>query len=431
MHLSVLHQPLPALHPLRVAPDERDMVGERAVNGLVVGVAKDAACGCDELRVRGIGQHAVPSVRGDPAGAGHAPFALVIGIAARHGADGFHGDGVAVDQRQVLRGRHIVGRGIDRLLHRFRAHHLHRGGKRGVFFGQEGRGDRGHMPRRRDAAKVVVATGQHRSVVGPAQGNGDRVGIGDIDDGRAFTEPLEPVGGAVFLGVVGVQLFDIDVLVVDIGGGQPPAQIGAAAREHHGHARNGAADHAARLQLKSGQIPDCGGGETQVRIIGQKRAARSRARGRCGPSVGSAGEGLPFEWRQRVTVHRHRGGVARRHLGKEGGIFGQGGDPAARRIGQDIAQAVLVAQLQRHPCAQHFGLQMTRHLQAHQLGHRERIRRSPRSHGRIEQPHLRRAPAQGFGVDLIETRVDPGGIGFECGLGLGVELIRRGNGEAI
>ena len=138
VHLAVLHQPLPTLHPLRVAPDKGDVVGEGAVDRLVVGIAKDAACGGDEFGVRGIGQHPVPAVGGDPTGAGHAPFALVIGIAARHGADGLHRDGIAVDQREVLRGRHIVGHGIDRLLHRFRAHHLHRGGERGVLFGKEG-----------------------------------------------------------------------------------------------------------------------------------------------------------------------------------------------------------------------------------------------------------------------------------------------------
>ena len=201
------------------------------------------------------------------------------------------------------------------------------------------------MPRRGDAAKVVVAAGQHRAIVGPAQGDGDRVGIGDIDDRRAFAELLEPVGRAVFLGVVGVQLFDIDVLIVDIGGGQPPAQIGAAARKHHRHPRNGATDHAAGLKLQPGEIPDRGRGEAQMRVIGQKRAPRSRARGRGGPSVGSPGEGLPFEGRQRVARHRRCGGVAAADLGEEGGIFGQGGDPAARRFGQDVAQTVRVAQL--------------------------------------------------------------------------------------
>ena len=36
--------------------------------------------------------------------------------------------------------------------------------------------------------------------------------------------------------------------------------------------------------------------------------------------------------------------MARRHVRKEGGIFRQGGNPAARRIGQDIGQTVGILQ---------------------------------------------------------------------------------------
>ena len=158
------------------------MVGEGAVDGLVVGVAQDAARRGDEFRVGGIGHHAVPAVFGDPAGAGHATLALMLRIAARQGADGLHGDRVTVHQCEVLSGGDIVGRGVDGLLYRFCTHHLHCGSERAVVVAQQRRGERGHMARRCNFAKVVVAAGQHWAIVRPAQCNGDGVGVFDVDD---------------------------------------------------------------------------------------------------------------------------------------------------------------------------------------------------------------------------------------------------------
>ena len=52
----------------------------------------------------------------------------------------------------------------------------------------------------------------------------------------------------------------------------------------------GGPDHAARAQFQPREIPGRGRGEAQMRIVGQQRAARGRARRRGGPGVGGAGQ---------------------------------------------------------------------------------------------------------------------------------------------
>ncbi len=117
VHLAALHEPAPAVDALGVAPEVADMHGKGAVHHLVVGIAEDATGGGHELGVGGKGQHALPAVFRQPAACGHAPFALVAGVAAGHGPDGAHGDCGLVHQGEVLRGRDVEAAEVNRVLH--------------------------------------------------------------------------------------------------------------------------------------------------------------------------------------------------------------------------------------------------------------------------------------------------------------------------
>ena len=68
-------------------------------------------------------------------------------------------------------------------------------------------------------------TGQDRAVLGPHQIERDRGFILDLHTRPASGQCLEPVRGFQFVGVVGVQLFDMQVLIIKIGCGDTPAKI--------------------------------------------------------------------------------------------------------------------------------------------------------------------------------------------------------------
>ena len=409
MHLARLHQALPAIDALGVAPDIGNMVREGAFEDLVVGIAQDAAAGAHEFGVRGIGLPPVPAVLGAPALHRKPPLALVAGVAAGRGADGLEGDRVAVDQQQVLRRRDVVLARRDGLLHRAGPHQLERGGHGGVLAIQQGPAQRGHMARRRHRLQLVMAAGQDRAVLGPPQGQGDRRRVLDADDRGAGLELLVAVRREVLVVVLGVDLLDEDILVVEIRRGDAPAQIAAAAGQHGRNPGDRAADHPAASQFEPGQIPGGGGGKAQMRIVGQKRAARGRTRRRRRPGVGRAGQSAAGEGRERIVGHRRALGIAGQ-VGEHGGVFGQRGDAGAGRVRQDVAQPVIVAEHQRGAGTQHLLLEMATELQPHQLDDRHRVGRLPRRHRRVEQEHLRCAAAQRLFVDLVEPGVDPRSI---------------------
>ena len=68
---------------------------------------------------------------------------------------------------------------------------------------------------------------------------------------------------------------------------------------------------------------------------------------------------------------------------------------------------------------------MPSQLQSHQLNDRDRVRRSPRCHGRVKEQHFRRSAPQCLRIDLVKARVYPGGIGLKSGACLGVHSIHR------
>jgi hypothetical protein len=184
----------------------------------------------------------------------HPPFGDVVGVAVGHVADQLQAHGVAVGQRQHLRGGDEALAGGDPGLDRLRAHQLHPGLDRGVGMRQRGPAQGDDMAGGPDLAQVELVGRQHRAVVRPLKLDGDRVLVLDADDAVAGLEIRPAVGGAVLCGVRGVHLLDEEVLIVEVGRGDSPAQPRVAPGQHQRHAGNCAADDATGLELQPGEV---------------------------------------------------------------------------------------------------------------------------------------------------------------------------------
>ena len=431
MDFAGLHQSPPPLHPLCVAPDKTHVVGKGAVDHLVVGVAQDAAHGGDETGVGGVGHAPLPAVFGSCTQRRHPPLALVGRVAFGHRPDGLHRNVAAIHQRQVLGWRDVFFARSDRFCHGLGHHDLHPRLQGRVARTEHGPAERGDVAWRCHRVEVAETAGQNRAIVAPAQGEGDRVGVLDLKDRIALLEVLEPVRRAVLFGVVRVQFLDQHVLIVDVSRRHTPAQSIRTAGQHHRDARNGAPDHSAALQFEAGEIPDGGGREPHMRIIGQQRAARGRAGSRRRPGVGGPGKSARLEGGQRMGVFWRDGRKGRQGPRHKSRIFGQAGNAGSGHVRQDVSQPRRVVQRQRHAGAQHLFAHLVRQLQAHQLDDGKAVGGSPRGNRGLEQKEFRRAAPKRLCVDLVKAGIDPGGIGLEGGQRFGVLRLDRLDGQTV
>ena len=244
------------MYPLRVAIVKADMIGERAVDHFVIGIAHDPAFGRAELGVRGIRHYPVPTIAGKPTGAGNAALRLMRGVAARDMANGLERDACAVGHGEVLRRRHIVAPRRNRCVNILRAHDLETRLNGGVSGAQHRPTKCCLMAQRRDGAKIVMRIRQDGAVLGRAQVHRDSRRVFDLNNRLARDERLEAIWREILLRIVGVQLFDKDILVIDISRRQPPTEHIRAPRQNHRHAGDRAADDTARAQIKPCEIPD-------------------------------------------------------------------------------------------------------------------------------------------------------------------------------
>ncbi len=353
------------------------------------------------------------------------------GVAARHRPDELHRDPLVIGDGQVLAGRDVELGRRQRLIDVVGPHEPHRCRQRGVVGAERSPGQRRHMAGGRDRGKVEVPPGQDRTVFRPAQRDRHRRPIGDVDDRGPGFQRFPPIGRQHLFRIVGVQTFDEHILIVEIGRGHPPAEPVASADDHRRHAGDRGPDHAAALQLKPRQIPDGRGREPQMRVIGQKRAARGRPVGCCRPDIRGA--------RQPARGHRPEVGTGARRpcqrmlaveVGKERSVIGQGGDTVARNIRKQVLQP-LFGQGQRHAGAQHLLRKMARQPQRHQLDDGQAVGRLPGRDGRLEDPELGRPASACALVHLEKPGVDPVGIGAKGRLGIGVLVVDRLHGGAI
>ncbi len=267
------------------------------------------------------------------------------------------------------------------------------------------------MPRRRHRCQIVTPGRQNRAILCPAQGQRDRRRILDLDDRGAAFKGLVAIRGQVFFGVFRVQLLDKEILIVEVGRGQPPANLRAAPGQDCGHAGDRAANHTAGIEFQPGQVPDRRGGKPKVRIVGQQCPPRGRAAGRGGKGIGSPGQTRTGRGPEQSAI-RGRGRITRQ-VGKERRIFRQRGHASARRIGENIRYPPRIFQHQGGAGAQHLMLQMPGQTQAHQLDNGQGICRLPRRDGCLEQEHLRGAASQRAFIDFGQPRVHPRRIGHQ------------------
>ena len=429
MDLALAHEPRQALDPLAVAPIVADMVREGPFEQLVIRVDDDTARRALEARVGGEGQGALPAVARLPAGARHPALGDMARIAARQRAHRDQRHAILIGQRKVLhRGLYPRSR-ADRVAHAARAHQRHRRAHRAIGMIERRPGQRDHMARRGHGGEVEMAARQHRPVRGPAQRDGDRLGILHGDDRAAGLEVGPAIGGAIALGVLRVEFLDIEVLIVGIGRGQPPTQPRIAPAQHQRHAGNRASDHAARRKLQPCEIPDRRRAQPQMRVIGQQRAARRRAFGRGGEGVGRPRLIAPRKGREGGLGRGVPDGAWCGGTREQLGIARQRRDPGAGHRGQDVARPVLAQH--RDLCAQHLGLDLGRELHRHQLQDRQRVGGRPIGDLVLEEPEFRRpTPARAF-VHQFDPLVHPARIGLKRGARLSVLRFERVDRRAI
>ena len=118
----------------------------------------------------------------------------------------------------------------------------------------------------------------------------------DADGFVAHRERSPSVGRAVLRGVGGVDLLQIQVLHIGAGVGEAPGDLVGTAQHHKGQARQGGAygingaqgcavRRLARRGLQARKVPDGGGRQAQVRVVGQQRLAAHGAGARNHPVV--------------------------------------------------------------------------------------------------------------------------------------------------
>ena len=423
MNLARGHQRQPTLHTLGIAPVKRDMVGEGPVHGLVVGIANDARGRVQDLGVGGIGLHACPTVLAFPSGGWHPALGNVGSIAHRHRANGLKRDRRMVGQRQVLAWGHEELPGRHRLGDRLRRHQPQARGHRGICARKGSPLQGRHRAGWGDRGQVVMAARQDRPAFAPSLNNGDRRLILDGDDGLGGAKRFWAFGRQIFLGVGGIDLFDDDVLIIDIGRGQAPAHLVRPADQHQRHARDGAADHPAGGQFQPREIPDRRRSQAKVRVIGQKAATCGRAAGKGGKGVRRTGKAARDKGRQGGIQIGHGAGVRNREgAGHQAGIGRQRDDALRRIVWQNIGQTRRGKDL-RQLGALHLGLQVRGHLQRHQLDDRDGIGRGPGRDLVGKEKEFRRPAAARPGIHLGDPGIDPGRIGLKRGLG--PRILRR------
>ena len=166
---------------------------------------------------------------------------------------------------------------INALVNVMGCHQRHAGRGRTIRAGKGRPGNGGHMTGGGHGFQLVMGAGQHRAIFRAAQGDRDGRGILDRDDLASALKGHPAPRCAILLGVGGIELLHVDVLIVHVGGRHPPAQTFGPARQHQRKARDRGPDDTASFKLQPRQIPDCGRGQSQMRIMRQQACPSSRA----------------------------------------------------------------------------------------------------------------------------------------------------------
>ena len=428
MNFALVQQFLQPLDALGVAPVEGHVIWERGVRDLVVRVGDDTAVGIHRADIRRERLEALPAVLRQPALRRNASLARVRRIAVRDAAKHDHCNRVLVGQHDILRRGDELGGSPPCSLNALRRHQFNCRRHGCVARGERRPCEADDVALRRNLVQIEMRSGDHRPVVGPAQRQGQGRLVPDAEQHLFLSEFTEAVRRPVLCPVRGIELLDIQVLIIQIGRGQPPGQSLSAPNENRRDAGQGAANHAACLQLQPRQHERTRCRQTQMRIVAKQGLTGRRALGRHRKSIRRAGQPRSTDRHQRADFRRC-GPDRRAHGRKQRGIFRKGKKSGSRGIGQDIA-GFFGSDGQRHLRAPYLGPQLVAELQAHQFKDRDTVGGLPRRNFLFEQKEFRRAAAQGVRVDCFQPGVDAVRIGLQ-GILRGRRLIVDGRERQI
>ncbi len=190
-----------------------------------------------------------------------------------------------VGRHQVLHRRVVVGVGGQQVGDRGGVVAAHAGQHGAVVVVERGPAQRQHKAPGVDQRAVAgLGVAQHRAVAGLAHGQRHVELAFDRNSfcagGKALPDRFIALAGHPVLRDVGrVDLLNVEVLHVRAGVGEAPGHLRGAAQHHEGQTgQRGANDvecgcGAGRGRLQPGNVPDGGGAQAQVRVVGQQRLA--------------------------------------------------------------------------------------------------------------------------------------------------------------
>ena len=250
--------------------------------------------------------------------------------------------------------------------------------------------------------RATADVGDDGAVGGFQHFQGFRRAVPHVDD---LTAHAEVGGAAVRIRAVGAGLpgrgFEDQVFRIRPRGREAPGDMAVVAdhqERHAGHGRPG--KHAVR-GFQARQIPQDRRLEFQMRVVGQERLARGRARPRERPSVGRRARGARAA---RVPVHGGKGGQAAAAAG-----HARKGGRRVARVGRPEEIHLFRRKPGQHVETQAFRAPVAGQAQGHQLAPDQAVG-GPPGFGRVAQREEFDGARPG---GVADPGIDPGGIGVE------------------
>ena len=246
----------------------------------------------------------------------------------------------------------------------------------------------------------------------------------DLDHLGDLLERLGPLGRDV--AAAGIQLFEVEVLHVRAGVGEPPRDPVIAPQGDDGDARQRGPDEVPSRDMEVREIPDGGRRQPQVRVVGEQRLVAGAAAAGDHPVI-RPGPFWKLGWSECEHLLHVRNREAQGFL-FEAPVKGLQVREGHGRIPGKGGQELLEAGHRKCPGkahAQQFRAPVAAQVPGHHLHPDERIDRGPGLGPGAGQQELDRQDRTGR-----QESVDPGRVGFEHAQGHRVQLRQAGLGRA-
>ncbi len=259
---------LDAIGAIGRAPLAGDVVRIVVGHDLVVGRYDAARGGVVAARQRIEGDEAVPVVFRLPAGRGCLALEVVVGLAQRDAAGRDESDvalGIRIDH--VLLRRIEVARRSQEFVPIARGRQFAGGLHRHVVFAQRGPFEREREVLWQGVRRRLEHIGDQRAVARGAH-HDRHVRLSLYLDHFAVGRELLPSLRREYPAFA-VDAFDVQILHIRAGVGEAPGDLAVASQHDCGHARQRRPHHVESRRRQMREIPDRGGGQAQVRVVGQ------------------------------------------------------------------------------------------------------------------------------------------------------------------